>query len=77
MQVSDELLSWKETMIALGVSSPTLYAIVDARQELTAARIVQSGQQQRRYFRKVDVEALRRQRAGEQTPEVIGGAATV
>ena len=77
MQVSDELLSWKETMTALGVSSPTLYAIVNTRQELTAARVVQNGQQQRRYFRKADVEALRRQRAGEQPPEVLGGAATV
>lgn len=59
-----DLLSWRETMQALNVSSPTLYAIVDERKELTPADVRQIGQQTRRFFRRGDVEQLRRQREG-------------
>jgi len=53
-------------MQALGVSSPTLYAIVDERKELQPAAVQEIGKQQRRYFRPDDVEALRKKRLGEQ-----------
>jgi predicted DNA-binding transcriptional regulator AlpA len=68
---TEQLLSWKETMVALGVSSPTLYAIVDKRHELQPAATQELGGQRRRSFRAADVAALKRKREGEQTePEV-------
>jgi predicted DNA-binding transcriptional regulator AlpA len=64
-----DLLSWRETMLALGVSSPTLYAIVDERKELEPAEVRKIGLQTRRFFRRGDVEQLRRQREGAQVKE--------
>ncbi len=64
-----DLLSWRETMQALDVSSPTLYAIVDERKELAPAAVRQMGQQTRRFFRRGDVEQLRRQREGAQVKD--------
>lgn len=61
----DELLSMQQTAQLLGVSMPTLYAIIDERKELTPAEERTQGQQRRRFFRRSDVEALRRVRAGE------------
>lgn len=66
---TEDLLSWQQTMDALKVSSPTLYAIV-GRDELKPAAIRQIGQQQRKYFNPADVERLRRQRSGEQIETV-------
>lgn len=68
METTD-LLSWRETMHALGVSSPTLYAIVDERKELEPAETRKIGLQTRRFFRRGDVEQLRRQREGEQVSD--------
>lgn len=65
----EPLLSWQETMRALDVSSPTLYAIV-GRNELHPAEVRQIGRQERKFFKPADVEALRRKRSGEQTEEV-------
>lgn len=61
----DDLLTWQETMQLLGVSSPTLYAIVDDRKELAPAVDAALGKQRRRQFRRADVEALKRKRTGE------------
>jgi hypothetical protein len=66
---TEDLLSWQQTMDALKVSSPTLYAIV-GRDELKPAAIKQKGQQQRKFFRPADVERVRRQRDGEQIADV-------
>jgi predicted DNA-binding transcriptional regulator AlpA len=66
----DDLLSWRETMQMLGVSSPTLYAIVDDRRELPPAAIRKIGQQTRRFFRRSDVEQLKQQREGGQIKEM-------
>jgi excisionase family DNA binding protein len=60
----DELLSMQETANRLGVSMPTLYAIVDKRKELTAIEQV-IGRQRRRFFRCSEVEALKQRRAGQ------------
>lgn len=65
----EQLLSWKETMQALDVSSPTLYAIV-GRNELQPAEVRQIGRQERKFFSPADVEALRRKRSGEQVETV-------
>ena len=74
---TDQLLSWKDTMQALGVSSPTLYAILE-RGELEPAKIQQIGKQQRKFFREGDVTELRRKREGVQDSEnVPSGATTV
>jgi len=67
---TETLLSWKETMELLGVSSPTLYVIVRQRQELRPASIQTIGKQQRQFFRREDVEALKRKREGEQVETV-------
>jgi predicted DNA-binding transcriptional regulator AlpA len=61
----DDLLSMQETAQALGVSMPALYTIVDKRHEIEPAETRQLGRQRRRYFRRGDVEMLRRRRAGE------------
>jgi len=61
----EDLLSWQETMQALQISSPTLYAIV-GRQELMPSVVKQMGQQQRKFFRRDEVERLRRIRTGQQ-----------
>lgn len=61
----DDLLTWQETMQLLGVSSPTLYAIVDDRKELAPAVDTTLGKQRRRQFRRLDVEVLKRKRSGE------------
>lgn len=58
-------------MRVLGVSSPTLYAIVDERGELQPAEVRKIGQQTRRFFRRGDVERLRRQREGEQIADNV------
>lgn len=73
---TDQLLSWKDTMQALGVSSPTLYAILE-RGELEPAKTQQIGKQQRKFFREGDVTALRRKREGAQDSDIVlGGAAS-
>lgn len=65
MHLADEdLLSMQEAAQLLGVSMPTLYAIVDEREELQPAIVRYHGQQKRRYFRRSDVEELRQKRAG-------------
>jgi hypothetical protein len=61
----DDLLSMKEAAQVLGVSMTAFYTIVDQRHELKPADTKQLGQQRRRFFRRGDVEALRRKRAGE------------
>lgn len=61
----DDLLSMKEAAGLLGVSMPAFYTIVDTRHELEPAETRQVGRQRRRFFRRGDVEALRRRRAGE------------
>jgi hypothetical protein len=66
---TEDLLSWQQTMDALKVSSPTLYAII-GRDELKPAVIKQMGRQQRKFFRPTDVERIRRQRSGEQIADV-------
>ena len=68
---SEDLLSWRETMQVLGVSSPTLYAIVDERHELQPASIQEIGKQKRRYFRQGDVKLLKRRREGEQVTDEV------
>jgi predicted DNA-binding transcriptional regulator AlpA len=67
---TEHLLSWFETRQMLGVSSPTLYAIVK-RKELQPAALQQLGKQQRRFFRREDVETLKRKREGEQVTEEV------
>jgi hypothetical protein len=66
---TEDLLSWKQTMDTLGVSSPTLYAIIE-RQELTPATVQKLGRQERKFFHPADVERVRRQRSGEQIEDV-------
>ena len=66
---TEDLLSWKQTMDALGVSSPTLYAII-GRHELAPATVQKLGQQERKFFYPADVERVRRQRSGEQNEDV-------
>lgn len=66
MRVSDDdLLSMQQAAQVLGISMPAFYAIVDQRHELEPAETRQLGRQRRRFFRRGDVEALRRRREGE------------
>lgn len=60
----DDLLSMQQAAQLLGVSMPAFYAIV-RRNELSATETRWLGQQRRRFFRRGEVEALRRRRAGE------------
>lgn len=62
---TEGLLSWQQTMDALNVSSPTLYAMVE-RNELKPTMIQRLGKQERKFFHPDDVERVRRQRSGEQ-----------
>lgn len=64
----EELLSWQAAARILGVSSPTLYKIVE-RKELTPARVQVLGSQKRRYFRRDEVEVLRDRRREGEYPE--------
>lgn len=60
---ADELLSMKQTAEALEVSMPTFYEMMK-RGDIAPAQIRQMGQQQRRFFRRSDVEQLRQRRSG-------------
>lgn len=64
MATDDDLLSMNETTALLGISRTALYTIVDERKELKAADERMIGSQRRRFFRRGDVEALKRQREG-------------
>lgn len=65
-----DLLSLDQAAALLGVSRPTFYAIVDDRHELAPAQERTIGRQRRRFFRRADVEALKRQREGTAESEV-------
>ena len=66
MTTDDQLLSWDATAQLLGVSRQALYDIVGRRKDLAPAKVAMIGKQQRRYFLRRDVEALKRLREGEQ-----------
>ena len=67
---ANDLLSFDEAAAWLGVSRQTIYAIVNERHELRPAEERVIGKQRRRYFRRGDVEALRRKREGQTTENV-------
>lgn len=58
----EELISIPTTAKRLGVSETIVRRLIK-RGDLVVARVDQAGQQQRRYFRAGDVEALRQVRA--------------
>jgi excisionase family DNA binding protein len=62
---ADELLSMQQAADALAVSRPTFYEMLE-RGEVVPTEVRQLGRQIRRYFRRSDIEALHRKRAGEQ-----------
>lgn len=61
----EKLLTMQEAARLLGVSMPTIYAIVDTRKELAPVEERRIGKQRRRFFRRSDVERLKQERAGE------------